>query len=271
MIAAVLQLNSQGISSTKLYKYIRIAHTKGVKLLVLGEYTLTPFFKELEQLSLDIIHEALKVQIKVLKESARDYDMTIVAPLILVKNKKPYKVIAKFSPKSTSYYYQQFLINYPHWNEEKFFANEITTIKAPLTFKIDNVRFGIMSGYELHFDQLWQYVEEKNIDCVVVPSAATFGSYSRWEAIIKTRAFTHNCYVLRANRIGEYKDKEVSWEFYGDSILASPDGEILNHLENNEELMIVSLSHKEVLHSRKVWRFKDAIQKRKLLQNNKEE
>jgi predicted amidohydrolase len=270
MIAAVLQLNSQGISSTKLYRYIRIASTKGVSLLVLGEYTLTPFFKELEHLSLDMINEALKVHTKVLRESARDYNMTIIAPLILIKNKKPYKVIAKFSPKSTSYYYQQFLINYPHWNEEKFFANEIAPLKAPLTFKVGNVRFGVISGYELHFDPLWQHVEEKNIDCMIIPSAATFGSYTRWEALIRTRAFTHNCYVLRANRIGAYKDKDIEWEFYGDSILASPDGEILNHLENNEELMIVSISHKEVVRTKKIWRFKEALKKRELLQQTKE-
>ncbi len=265
MTAAVLQLNSQGLSSTKLYNYIRIAHKKGVKLLVLGEYILNPFFKELEHLSLEMIEESSKMQSKVLKESARDYDMTIIAPLILVKNKQPYKMIVKFSPKSVAYYKQQFLINYPHWNEEKFFANETTTLYPPLTFKIGDMRFGIIAGFELHFDPLWRFVEEKNIDCMIVPSVATFGSFSRWEALIKVRAFTHNCYVLRANRIGNYKDDKTSWEFYGDSILASPDGEILNHLGNEEELMLVSLSHKEVLQARKAWKFKEALSKRELI------
>jgi len=265
MTAAVLQLNSQGLSSTKLYNYIRIAHKKGVKLLVLGEYILNPFFKELEHLSLEMIEESSRLQTKVLKESARDYGITIIAPLIMVKHKKPYKVIVKFSPKSIAYYQQQFLINYPHWNEEQFFANPIQELKSPLTFKINNLKFAIISGFELHFDPLWKYIDEKNIDCVILPSVSTFGSYERWKSLIISRAFTHNCYILRANRIGAYKDEDISWEFYGDSILASPDGEILNHLGNEEELMIIELSHKEVLNAKKAWRFKEALIKRNLL------
>ncbi len=265
MLAAVLQLNSQGLSSTKLYNYIRIAHKKGVKLLLLGEYILNPFFKELEHLSLEMIEESSKLQSKVLKESARDYDMTIIAPLVVLKQKKPYKVIAKFSPKSVAYYYQQFLINYPHWNEESFFANEIDTLKSPLTFKIGSLKFAVMAAFEIHFDPLWHFIDAKNIDCVLLPGVATFGSYERWKALIRSRAFTHNCYVLRANRIGTYMQNDESWEFYGDSVLASPEGEILNHLGNQEELMIVELSHHEAKEAKRRWKFKEALQKRNLL------
>ncbi len=265
MNAAVLQLNSQGLSSTKLYNYIRIAHKKDVRLLVLGEYILNPFFKELTELPLEMIAESSKLQMKVLKESAHDYDMTIIAPLVIVKNKKPYKVIAKFSPKSSSYYYQQFLINYPHWNEERFFANDTTSLQAPLTFKIEGMKFALMAGFELHFDPLWRYIDEKSVDVVIAPGVSTFGSYERWEALVRMRAFTHNCYLLRANRIGAYKDSDVSWEFYGDSILASPNGEVLNHLGNQEELMLMQLLKSEVSEARRAWRFKEALLKRNLL------
>jgi len=265
MTAAVLQLNAQGLSSTKLYNYIRIAHKKGVKLLVLGEYILNPFFKELQHLSLEMIEESSNQQLKILKESARDYNLTIIAPLILVRHKKPYKVIVKISPKSISYYYQQFLINYPHWNEEQFFANPKESFKPPLTFKIGNIRFGVIGGFEIHFDPLWRFIEEKKIDCMIVPSISTFGSYQRWEAILKTRAFTHNCYVIRANRIGSYQEKETSWDFYGDSFLISPHGELLNHLGNEEELLLMELSHQEVTQAKKTWKFHDALLAKNLL------
>ncbi|MDQ7068156.1 MAG: nitrilase-related carbon-nitrogen hydrolase [Sulfurimonas sp.] len=71
-----------------------------------------------------------------------------------------------------------------------------------------------------------------------------------------------NCYILRANRIGEYQDKEFAWKFYGDSVLASPHGEILSHLGNKEELMIVDMTHSEVVQARRAWGFRDAINKR---------
>jgi len=262
MRAAVLQLSAQGLSSTKLYNYIRVAHKQGVKVLLLGEYVLNPFFKELESMSLSMIKEQALSQIKILKELSATYEMTIIAPLVIVKKKELYKTIAKFSPSSSSYYQQQLLINYSHWNEEKFFANEIKALQTPLIFKIDSFKFALMSGFELHFDTMWHKLSLKNIDCVLVPSVSTFESFQRWKALISTRAFTHNCYILRANRIGEYQDKEFTWKFYGDSVLSSPDGEILEHLGNKEELMIVDMSHTEVLNARRSWGFKEQINKR---------
>lgn len=265
MRAAVLQLSAQGMSSTKLYNYIRIASKQGVKVLLLGEYILNPFFKELKTLPLSMIKEQALHQIKVLKELAFTYKITIIAPLIIVKKEKVYKTIAKFAPTSCSYYQQQLLINYPHWNEEKFFANETKAIQTPLMFKVDGFKFAVMSGFELHFDEMFQHLSSKNIDCILVPSVSTFDSYERWKALILSRAFTHNCYILRANRIGEFADKNSSWNFYGDSLLASPNGELLEHLGNKEELMIVDMNHSDVVQSRKTWGFKEVIHKRNAL------
>lgn len=262
MRAAVLQLSSQGMSSTKLYNYIRIANKNGVRLLLFGEYILNPFFKELQNLSLSMIKEHSNHQIKVLKELSTTYDITIIAPIVIVKKDKIYKTVAKFAPSSTSYYQQQLLINYPHWNEEKFFANEQKNIQTPLIFKIDGFRFALISGFEIHFDKIWEQLYFKNIDCVLVPGISTFDSYERWKSLILSRAFTNNCYILRANRIGEYIDKELSWHFYGDSLLASPNGELLQHLGNKEELMIVDMNHFDVLEAKRRWGFKEMVNKR---------
>ncbi|WP_457745232.1 carbon-nitrogen hydrolase family protein [Sulfurimonas sp.] len=267
MIAAVLQLNAQGMSSTKLYNYIRIASKKNVKLILLGEYVLNPFFKELEHMSIAMIKEQALHQIKVLKELSSTYTITIIAPLIIVKKDKVYKCIAKFAPASTSYYQQQILINYTHWNEEKFFSNPIQVIVSPMIFKVNGFRFAVISGFELHFDNFFTKLSNKNIDCILVPSVSTFDSYERWKALSITRAFTNNVYILRANRIGEYIDKDLTWKFYGDSFLASPNGELLNHLGNKEELMIVEMNHTQVVQSRRTWGFKEALNKR--LKNNK--
>jgi len=262
--AAVLQLSAQGLSSTKLYNYIRIAHKQGVKVLLLGEYIINPFFKELESMSVTMIKEQATHQSKILKELSSTYNMTIIAPLVTVKKKKVYKTVAKFAPSSTSYYEQQLLINYSHWNEEKFFANEIKALVSPLVFKVDGFKFAVMSGFELHFDELFAQLTSKNIDCILLPGVSTFDSYERWKSLILSRAFVQNCYILRANRIGKYGDKNFDWKFYGDSLLASPNGELLEHLGNKEELMIVDMNHTDVVHARRSWGFKELINKRSL-------
>lgn len=262
MKAAVLQLNFQGMSSTKLYNYVRIAHEKNVKVLLLGEYILSPFFKELQNMSISMIKEQDLRQGKILRELSTTYNMTIVAPMVIVKKQKVYKVVTKFSPASTAYYQQQLLINYSHWNEEKFFANEQKKLDSPLVFNIDGFKFAIINGFELHFDELIAKLSNKNIDCILLPSVSTFDSIDRWKSLIQIRSFTHNFYILRANRIGEYKDKDLTWKFYGDSLLSSPYGEIIEHLGNREELMIVDMSHTQVVQARRLWGFKEAITKR---------
>jgi nitrilase len=257
MQVAVLQLPSIGLSSTKLYRYIRIAHSKNIKLLVLGEYLLNSFFKELESMPVEMIHEQSLHQIEVLRELSAKYDLVIVAPLILVKKRKPYKAIVKFSPNSVAYYYQQVLIGYVHWNEKRFFANENARLDAPLIFTLEGMRFAVMGGFELHVDRLWTLASKKNIDMVILPSVSTFESAGRWRELAKMRAFTHNCYVLRANRIGEYKKDDEVWKFYGDSFLIDPNGEVENTLGNSEELMICNVEHAEVLEARRTWGFKE--------------
>ena len=213
-------------------------------------------------MSLSMIKEQADHQTKVLKELSSTYKMTIIAPLIIVKKKDVYKTIVKFAPSSTAYYQQQILINYTHWNEEKFFSNDITKIQTPMIFKIDGFKFGVISGFELHFDTIFSHLSEKKVDCILVPSVSTFDSFERWKTLVSMRAFTNNCYVLRANRIGEYQDKDFSWQFYGDSVLASPNGDILVHLGNKEELMITDMSHSEVVSARRSWGFKEALNKR---------
>lgn len=263
MKAAVLQLPSVGMNTTKLYHYVRIAHKRDVKLLLLGEYLLNTFFKEVQNTPLTMLRELAEHQLQILRELSATYDMTFVAPLVTVKGGKAFKSIAKISPRSSAYYQQQILIDYPHWSEAAFFANPVAPVQDPMTFRIGPLRFGILGGYELHFDALWQSVWEKRIDCILLPTSSTFESQNRWRELIKMRAFTHSCYVLRANRIGETKEDEHVWRFYGDSLLTNPDGEIENSLGDTEELMVVEIDHAHVLESRRGWKFKEAMDRRR--------
>ena len=262
MRCAILQLPSIGMGSKVLENYIKAAHHKGVRLLLLGEYLLNPFFKELLKTPVSMIREQSLHQIEALKAFAMQYEMVIIAPVIMVKKNECIKMVAKVTGARVSYTPQQFLINYPHWNEEKFFANPIEPIKTPLVFGCNGFKFAVMSGFELHFDPLWSMIETKNVDVVLVPSASTFESHNRWRELIKTRSFTHNCYVLRANRVGEYNDEKYAWKFYGDSMVVSPDGEVEADLGNTEELLIVDLDRKALKIAQKGWGFKEALKKR---------
>ena len=120
-----------------------------------------------------------------------------------------------------------------------------------------------MFGFEAHFDAAWAYMAHKKVDVVVVPTACTFFSESRWEELLKTRAFTNNVYVLRVNRVGNHKAASgEQWSFYGDSMLISPFGEVVSRLGKNEEMMVAKLEKTELAQARHLWGFSQILHKR---------
>ena len=265
MKIAALQLATLPMSINKLDYYMKICSKKDVAVLVLGEYVLNMFFKEMEKAPASMIKEQSNHKIEALKELSSKYQITIVAPIIKVKKDKFYKMIAKFSPKSTRYYEQQFLINYRHWNEEKFFSNKIKNEITAITFSHKNIKFAIINGFEIHFDVMWQEMMKKNVDVVLVPSVSAFDSQERWNEILKTRAFLNNMYILRVNRIGNYENKNSFWRFYGKSLFISPCGEIESMLGSEEELLVADIDKQELAEIKRNWGFRADLAKRGLI------
>ncbi len=262
---AALQMPTQGMDPKTLDMYFKTANAKGARLLLLGEYVLNHFFKELETMPVNMIRDQSEHHLAMIKELARKYETVVVAPLVQVKAKRCYKTIVKVTPKSTHTYYQQILIDYGHWDEAKFFANEVKPLEDPMVFTHEGVRFGVIGGFELHFDWFFERLDARDVDVLLLPSAATFESHNRWREILKTRAFLHNIYILRANRVGEYVDKKIKWKFYGDSMLVTPMGEVDSVLEDKESLMVVDVDRKAVREAKRLWGFRRQIQMR---QNN---
>ncbi len=261
-MVGVLQLPTLGMNATRLEFYLKKAKERNCKLLLFGEYVLNHFFKELIDMPKSMVKKQTASHIETLKRLSQEYDITLVAPIVEIKGDKYYKKIVKISPKSTSYYMQQILINYPHWNEEAFFANPITTLKEPTVFNIEGFKIAIMAGFEIHFDKFWESIQRKRVDLVLLPTVSTFSSKYRWRELICTRAFVNNCYILRANRVGDFLEEDTRWSFYGDSMLVNPDGDIDMKLEDRESMLIEPISKSELSESRRGWGFMAQLKKR---------
>ncbi len=265
LVVAALQLPTLGMNATRLEFYLKQAQSRGADVMLLGEYVLNHFFKEFTTMARNMVKEQSRKHIELLKSLALKYDIVFIAPIILTKKDGYHKTIAKITQKSISYYEQQMLLPYEHWNEKKFFANPVQALKSPMIFHLKGFKIMAMAGFELHFDPFWKYVTEKKVDLVLLPTASTFGSHNRWREIIKSKAFLHGCYILRANRLGEYNDDEVKWKFYGDTMLVSPEGEVEMMLEDKESMLIEVIEKKEVLEHKKAWGFEKELTIRKKL------
>ncbi|RLA65148.1 MAG: carbon-nitrogen hydrolase family protein [Epsilonproteobacteria bacterium] len=262
LVVAALQLPTLGMNATRLEYYLKQAKQREAEVMLLGEYVLNHFFKEFATMSPNMVKEQSRKHTELLKSLAIKYNIIFVAPIIVSKKDGYHKTIIKVTPKTTRYYEQQILLPYTHWNEKKFFANPISTLKSPMTFSIKGFKIMVMAGFEMHFDPFWQKVTEKKIDLVLLPTASTFGSHNRWREIIKTKAFLHSCYILRANRLGEYSDDEVKWKFYGDTMLVSPEGTVEMMLEDKESMLVEVIDKNEVLEHRKAWGFEKELKSR---------
>jgi len=125
-----------------------------------------------------------------------------------------------------------------------------------MIFTINGMKIAAMNGFELHFDNIWLEILKKKVDLV---------SKQRWSELIKARAFLNGAFILRANRIGEYTDKEISWKFYGESYLVYPNGEIHNILGSKEEMLIAYIDKNISKDVKRDWGFGAQIIKREKL------
>ena len=251
---AALQLHTLAMSDSRIDHYLNLAAKDRASVVVLGEYVINSFFNEIVKMPKSMIKEQSEHKKTSLSAMANRYNLTIIAPLLLIKGKECKKVIAKFSPQSTKYEEQNILIDYPHWNEAKFYSKKESF--GIMSFSVDKIKFGVIFGFEAHFDRIWTEIVAKKIDCVLLPSACTLNSSNRWNELLKMRALTNNLYIVRVNRLGKAKFDDIESEFYGQTMLINPHGEIENSLDSNEGMLMCDIDKKLILQARSIWKFR---------------
>lgn len=251
---AALQLHTLAMSDSRIDHYLNLAAKDGASVVVLGEYVINSFFNEIVKMPKSMIKEQSEHKKTSLSAMANRYNLTIIAPLLQIKGKECKKVIAKFSPQSTKYEEQNILIDYPHWNEAKFYSKKESF--GIMSFSVDRIKFGVIFGFEAHFDRIWTEIVAKKIDCVLLPSACTLNSSNRWNELLKMRALTNNLYIVRVNRLGKAKFDDIESEFYGQTMLINPHGEIENSLDSNEGMLMCDIDKKLILQARSIWKFR---------------
>lgn len=250
---AILQLcNIQG--KERITTYIKSLPKQSIVLL--GEYVVDSFFSQDWMLQPESCLKD-KHKLDIFIEFAKEYKHTFIIPAIQHKNKGYYKQMAIITHDNIIYYMQQRLIQYSHWNEASFFSNDVKKLpKLPFTFMAGNIKFGVLFGFESHFDEFWMEFKRANIDVVLVATASTFASQERWKSLLTTHAFTNSCYVCRANRTGEYQASDgQKWDFYGHSFVSLGQN-IVDSLESDEGMLCVEIDEKALCELKKEWGFR---------------
>ena len=257
MNAALLQLPPVAPNDVRLSKYLQSCKKQKVQIVVFGEYIFHPFYRDISLKDSKAFASFCKKILNALHKLSVKYKLDMVVPLINYHESKVYKDIALIQGEKVHLYHQQRLIAYPHWNEKQFFYNILPkSPKTPLIFEKEDIRFGIIAGFEIHFDEIWLKLKQAQVDVVIMPCSNTFASKERWRILSQARAFTNSMVILRVNGIDEKVYDDVAWKFYGDSCLIDADGHIDDTLEEREGMMIVELQAQHVKNIQKEWGFR---------------
>lgn len=226
---------------------------KKIDLIVLGDFVANKFFKEYR--SKASLKREFASQEKYFSTLAQKYNTTIIAPLIECKQNKYYKSILIVDSTQSRFYRSSCLMDFIHWNEREFFDNDLK-VKEPLVFKIANFNVSVIFGWEAHFDETFIALRKKGVDVLIIPTANTFSSNSRWIKLLSVRSFLNNCFIVRVNRVGNYMDNNIEWKFYGESFIALPDGNLGDMLGDKEGILVSEISESMLNDIKNTWKFR---------------
>ena len=247
-----------------------ICEKQKIDLLVLGEYVANRFFKEYSD------KVALKRECEIMKayfgKLSVKFGVAIVVPLIecvgLGKNQKFYKSIAIFEAGKVRFYRATRLMDFPHWNECAFFDNEVCgdssgdsrpksrSPKEPIIFEVGDFKVSAIFGWEAHFDEIFAKIRKKGVDILCVPCANTFGSNARWQRLMQTRSFLNSCFLVRVNRTGSFMESSVVCDFYGESFIALPDGNLGDMMGAKDGILVSEIRKKTLKEMQNLWKFR---------------
>lgn len=112
-------------------------------------------------------------------------------------------------------------------------GSEITTFTTPYG------KMGIVICYDLRFPELSALLSKKGVDFILVPGAfnMTTGP-AHWELLFRSRALDNQVYTLGT---APARDESQSYVSYGNSIIVSPWGEVIDRLGGEEDILIAEL------------------------------
>lgn len=118
--------------------------------------------------------------------------------------------------------------------------------------KIDNVRIGILTCYDLEFPEAARVLALKGIDLLVAPSANMSPYEHRHRIFITSRALENHIFVAYCNRVG----LNSRYEYHGQSAVISPNGDVLLDIGNDQEAVkVVEINISDVEKSKSVFNY----------------
>ncbi|MBL4822849.1 MAG: carbon-nitrogen hydrolase family protein [Colwellia sp.] len=101
--------------------------------------------------------------------------------------------------------------------------------------KTSIANIGLSVCFDIRFPSLYQKLSQLGADIITVPSAFTrVTGKAHWQTLLQARAIENQVYIIAAGQEGVHANGRETW---GHSMIISPWGEILAHLEQGEGII----------------------------------
>lgn len=224
----------------KACRYIDEAAIKGADLVVLPEFFNTIFFAQYQDRAYHHLAEAdTGHTITAIREAARRNGIAVVATIYEKEEAGLYFDTAMHIDRTGAIVFKYRKVHPAAvLSLEKIYFRYGTRFD---TYSFEDWRVGIGICYDMGFPETARCLAVNGAELLIAPYATT--RVNMFQEVLRTRAFENGCFLVAANKVG----LEGGWTFGGNSLIAAPDGAIVQSADGESEaLLLVDIDRTQV-------------------------
>ena len=252
----------------KAISFIRKAASQGAKIVSLQELFTTQYFCQKEDHKYFAFAEEIPgPTTKRLSEIAKELDIVIIASLFEKRAAGLYHNTAAIIDSDGTFLGKYRKMHIP---DDPLFYEKFYFTPGDLGFRSWKTRYGTIGVcvcWDQWFPETARLTALSGAEILFYPTAigwhpsekAQYGvrQHSSWETIQRSHAIANGCFVAVPNRVGhEAPDGGDGLEFWGQSFVADPSGQIIGKASNDqEEVLIADIDLEQLDQQRTHWPF----------------
>ena len=245
---------------------INSAAKKGAKVICLPELFMTKYFCQVES------HKNFNLAEKIPGPSsnlfcalARELKIILIISLFEKKTSGLYhnsSIVINEKGKLLGKYRKMHIPDDPQFYEKFYFAPGDLGFKS---FKTSKGNLGTLICWDQWFPEAARLTALKGAEIIFYPTAIgwhpkekrKFGKsqLESWLSIQRSHAIANGIYVAAVNRVGIEKQGNKKIEFWGNSVIFDPSGNVVKKASLTENILICEIDFKKVETSRQHWPF----------------
>jgi N-carbamoylputrescine amidase len=248
---------------------IRAAARQGATIVCLPELFRSRYFCQSEDAAFfDLAEPVPGPATAAIEPVARELDVTVIASLFERRAPGLFHNTAAVIDPRTGYvgkYRKMHIPDDPRYYEKYYFAPGDLGFRA---FDTAAGRIGVLVCWDQWYPEAARITAMLGADVLFYPTAigwhpeerAELGAaqHDAWETAQRAHAIANGCYVVAVNRTGFEADPRGTGgiEFWGQSFVAGPDGQVIVRAPVDEEaVLVVPLDRRRVEQQRRGWPF----------------